>query len=301
MDINQLRYFLKIVQYNNFTIAADELCLSQSSLSKQIKALEEELEVKLFDRSKRNLSLTSFGEEFIEFSNKVLEEYHKINSKAKKYKIIENGELRIGAVSNMNQYGITSLIASFQKRFPNIKVEIKQRKTKELINLFKSGEIEVAFFTSDLIIGAGFDTYPVIQDELVLITEMGSKFSDGDKLSLSDIVSENFIYFESTSGMYNIFTEACNKEGFVPNIVHKCAQVDTIIELVAEGIGVSLLTNKVVNYFNNPNIKIIHFKNPIIVTTYLAVSSEKKLFESVASFIKFSLKWIDEKNERHYN
>jgi LysR family transcriptional activator of glutamate synthase operon len=296
MDINQLKYFLEIVKHNHFTIAADELCMSQSSLSKHIKSLEEELGIKLLDRGKRNIGLTPFGKEFVEFSKKVLLEYNDINSKAKKYKALENGELRIGAVSNMNQYGITSLIASFQKCFSNIQIEIKQRKTKELINLFKLGEIDVAFFTSDSIIDASFDTYPVIQDELVLITDYGSKFANSDKISLSEISSENFIYFESTSGMYDIFTEACNKEGFVPNIVHKCAQADTIIELVAEGIGVSLLTNKVVNYFNNPNIKIIHFKNPIIVTTYIAVSHGKKLSESVASFLKFSLKWIDEKN-----
>lgn len=299
MDINQLKYFLVIVKHNHFTIAADELCLSQSSLSKQIKSLEEELGVELFDRSKRNISLTPFGKEFVGFSTKVLQEYDEINSKIKKYKALENGQLRIGAVSNMNQYGITSLIASFQKRFSNIQIEIKQRKTKELLNLFKTGEIDVAFFTSDSITDSSFDIYPVMQDELVLITDVNSKFSNNQKISLSEISYENFIYFESTSGMYEIFTQACTKSGFTPNIVHKCAQADTIIELVAEGIGVSLLTNKVVSYFNNPRIKIIPFKDPIIVTTYLTVPAGKRLSESVTSFIKFSLKWIDEKNGKY--
>lgn len=295
MDINQLKYFLEVAKYNHFTIAADELCLSQSSLSKQIKSLEEELGIKLFNRSTRNMCLTPFGKEFLEFSKKVLKECDGIDSKINEYKALENGRIRIGAVSNMNQYGITSLIASFQKNFSNVPIEIKQKKTKELFNLFKSGEIDVAFFTSGSMPDSSFDTYPIMQDELVLITDINSRFSDKEKASFSEISSENFIYFEAQSGMYEIFTKACHKAGFTPNIVHKCSQADTIIELVAEGIGVSLLTNKVVNYYNNPRIKIIHFKNPIIVTTYLMIPYGKKLSESIVSFLKFSLKWIEER------
>lgn len=295
MEIKQLKYFLTLVKHNHFTIAADELCLSQSSLSKHIKALEEELGIKLIDRSTRNICITPFGREFIEFSKKVLYEYEGINSKIKNYKTLENEKIRIGAVSNMNQYGITSMIASFQKCYPSIQIEIKQMKTKELINHIKSGEIDVAFFTVDLITDTNLDAYPIIQDQLVVITDINSKFDKFNKITFTDISSEKFIFFESTSGMYEICIEACRKAGFTPNIVHKCPQVDTIIELVAEGIGISLLTNKVVNYYNNPRIKVIELEEPIIVKTYLTIPKGKKVSTSVSSFLKFSLKWIDDK------
>lgn len=297
MEINQLKYFLAVIKYNHFTNAADELCLSQSSLSKQIKSLEEEFGVKLFDRSTRSICLTPFGKEFARFSSRILKEYNEINIKIKEYKALEGGSLRIGALSNMNQYGITSLIALFQKSYPNIRIEIKQKKAKELLNLFKEKEIDVAFFTSNSVIDDEFNVYPIVEDKLILITDINSRFSKNEKITFSEIYSEKYIFFESTFEMYELCINACNKAGFNPNIIHKCSQVDTIIELVAEGIGVSLLTNKAVNYYNNPRIKIINFKNPIILTTYLTIPQVKKYSESITSFVKFSLKWIDEKNK----
>jgi DNA-binding transcriptional LysR family regulator len=292
MDFNQLNYFLTVVKYKHFTLASEELCISQSSLSKHIKALESELGIQLLDRSTRNLQLTPFGEEFLTFCQRAIDDYTLLNCKLKKYSELEKQNIKIGAVPVMNQHGVTALIASFQKSFPLIHIEIIQKKTKELISLLKNGELDVAFFVTDSVTEIGFDTYPVMHDELVLVTHKNHPLVNHKTISFSEISKESFIFFDFSSGMHEISMAACKQAGFTPNILHECTQIDTILELVSEGIGVSLLMDKVVSYFNNPRIKILHFNNPIIGTTVLAIPSNKKISQSITTFREFSLNWI---------
>jgi DNA-binding transcriptional LysR family regulator len=295
MEIHQLKYFLTLVKYKHFTLASDELCISQSSLSKHIKSLENELGIQLIVRSTRNMELTSFGEEFYDFSKKVIEDYSEMNIKLKKHFEIDKQYIKIGAVPVMNQHGITALIASFEKDFPMIHIEIIQRKTKELITMLKNGELDVAFFITDSINETSFDTYPIMNDELVLITNRKHPLAKEKSISFTQISQEDFIFFDFSSGIHEVSIEACKKAGFTPNIVHKCNQIDTILELVSEGIGVSLLMDKVVSYFNNPRIKILHFNNPIKATTVLAIPKNKKTSQSITAFKKFSINWVKNK------
>jgi LysR family transcriptional activator of glutamate synthase operon len=293
MEIVQLKYFLTLVKYRHFSLAAEELCISQSSLSKHIKSLENELGTQLLDRSTRNMPLTPFGEEFVIFCRKVIEDYVDMNSKLKKHLETQKQHIRIGAVPVMNQHGITALIASFQKSFPLVHVEIIQKKTKELISLLNNAEIDVAFFVTDSMTDSSFDTYPIIYDELILVTHKNHDLAKHKLISFPNISNENFIFFDFASGIHDISIESCKQAGFDPNIIHECTQIDTILELVSEGIGVSLLMEKIVSYFNNPRIKILQFENPIIATTVLAIPANKKLSQSVLDFKKFSLQWVN--------
>lgn len=300
MDIDQLRYFMTVVKYSHFTLAAEELCISQSSLSKHIKALETELGTQLIDRTTRNFKVTNFGEEFIEFCNKVLVEYSEINKKLKNHLESEKQHIIIGAVPVMNQHGITALIASFQKNFPSIHIEIIQKKTKELVSLLKNGELDVAFFVTPSSTDSSFDAYPVIHDKLVLVTHKNHPLANNKSISFSEISHEDFIFFDFASGIHEISIEACEQAGFTPTILHECTQIDTILELVSEGIGVSLLMDKVVSYFHNPRIKILHFDTPIIGTTVLAVPNNRRMSQSVIAFKKFTIAWVKDNPQTSY-
>jgi len=295
MEIHQLKYFLTLVKYKHFTLASEELCISQSSLSKHVKSLESELGIQLINRSTRNMELTSFGEEFYVFSKKVIEDYSEMNIQLNKHLDLEKQYLKIGALPVMNQHGITALIASFEKNFPIIHVEIIQRKTKELITMLKNGELDVAFFITDSLTDTNFHTYPIMYDELVLITHKEHPLAKEKSISFSEISEEDFIFFDFASGIHDVSINACKKAGFTPNIIHKCNQIDTILELVSEGIGVSLLLDKVVSYFNNPRIEILHFANSIKATTVLAIPKNKKTSQSIATFKKFSVNWVNNK------
>lgn len=287
MEINQIKYFLSLAKFKHFTLAAEELCISQSSLSKQIKTLEQELGVTLFHRNTRNIKLTAFGEEFIKFSEKVIQEYNDMNLKLKEHLGNEQHKIIIGAVPVMNQYGITGLIASFQKNFPLIHIEFVQKKTKELISLLENGEIDLAFFLTDSIKKIDFQVYPVIYDELVLVTDENHPLVNRKSISFSEISEEKFVFFDAASGMHEISIDSCKQAGFTPNILYNCNQVDTMLELVSEGLGVALLMEKIISYFNNPRIKTVHFENPVIGMMVMAVAPKKKITKNVNEFLKW--------------
>lgn len=291
MDFNQLKYYLTLEKHKHFTLAADELCISQSSLSKQIKSLEQELGVELLQRTTRNIQLTSFGEEFVVFSQKALQVYQEMHTKLEKQIGQAQQQIRIGAVPVMNQHGITALIAAFQKKHPYIHIDIVQKKTKELIYLLKSGEIDVAFIITDSVNKTGFKTYPIMVDELVLATALQHPLAQCQTVSFADIANEQFVFFDSASGMHEATIAACKQAGFIPNIIYECTQIDTVIELVSAGIGVAFLMDKIAGYYNNPKIRILHFETSIMGTTVLAIRPKEKLSASMAAFRGFALEW----------
>lgn len=131
MTFEQIKSFLAIVKFNHFTLASQELYISQSSISKHIKSLEKELGVELFNRQHRNVKLTEAGEEFYKFAKKSMKDYYNILSEMKRYSCEESASISIGVIDTMVEYGIASLISDFQNQFPNIQVDLKERSNKK--------------------------------------------------------------------------------------------------------------------------------------------------------------------------
>ncbi|OPJ60748.1 LysR family transcriptional regulator [Clostridium oryzae] len=293
MEFEQLKYFLTIVKYKSFTLAAYELCISQSSLSKRIKSLEQELGVQLFDRTTRNISLTAFGEEFIGFSTRATGEYDQMVFKLKKHIELTHKSIIIGAAPVVNYYMISSLISAYKNSFPYIKIEFIQKKNKELIKMLKENQVDVAFFLTDSMESKYFNIYPVIYDRVVAVVDLKHPLVKKECITFSDVKDEKFIFFEPAAGMNGTVIDLCRQTGFTPNILYNCTQVDTMLGLAAEGLGVAIIMEKAVNYFNNPRIKVLHFEKDITASMVLAINAKTKLSKTVVDFRNFSLKWIN--------
>ena len=123
MDIYQLEYVLAVAKYRNFTRASEELNISQSSLSQQIAKLEDELGVRLFERTTRSVYPSPAGIDFIKHATKIMDECNLAKQTVKKYISAELGKIIIGYIPIIGVYGIPSLITSFQERYLKIKVE----------------------------------------------------------------------------------------------------------------------------------------------------------------------------------
>lgn len=113
ITIEQIQYFLAVKQFNSFSNAANELCISQSSLSKQIKSLENELDTLLFERTSRSTKLTPAGEDFFIYAQKFLDDYNNIFIEMKKHSLSNKNTLNIGTIAVLTQYGLTSTLAEF--------------------------------------------------------------------------------------------------------------------------------------------------------------------------------------------
>ena len=129
MDIQQIQYFLEVVQSGNFSAAAENLYTTQSSVSKNIKSLEKELDVQLFDRSKRQIQLTEAGRLVLNDARAIAGAYNQLIHTVSNFQLQNQDILTIAGIPVMAQYNITGMLSDFQTAFPNIKLQIEEAET----------------------------------------------------------------------------------------------------------------------------------------------------------------------------
>ena len=287
ITLDQIKYFLAIDTYKSFSLAAQELCISQSSLSKQIKALEHELDTLLFNRTTRSINLTDAGKEFLIHSKKIIEEYDNTINSMKKYSNSKHPTIKIGTIPVISQYGIISSIASFKTIYPNINIDVIEGERVDIIDMLDKGDIDFAFLRDFHIDKDKFKIHPLINDELVIITSKDHPFSNKKYINLEDTINEKFIMLSSNSGLDKFCIEECKKFNVTPNIIYSINKIETILGLVSENFGISLLMKRVISSFNKDNVSINLLKKPITNSLSLLYKKDKKLSNNEILFKEF--------------
>ena len=287
ITLDQIKYFLAIDTYKSFSLAAQELCISQSSLSKQIKALEHELDTLLFNRTTRSINLTDAGKEFLIHSKKIIEEYDNTINSMKKYSNSKHPTIKIGTIPVISQYGIISSIASFKTIYPNINIDVIEGERVDIIDMLDKGDIDFAFLRDFHIDKDKFKIHPLINDELVTITSKDHPFSNKKYINLEDTINEKFIMLSSNSGLDKFCIEECKKFNVTPNIIYSINKIETILGLVSENFGISLLMKRVISSFNKDNVSINLLKKPITNSLSLLYKKDKKLSNNEILFKEF--------------
>lgn len=287
ITIDQIKYFLAINKYKSFSLAAQELCISQSSLSKQIKALEHELNTLLFNRTTRSINLTDAGREFLVHSKVIIKEYDNAINSMKKYSISTHHSIKIGTLPVISQYGIISSIASFKSLYPDINIDVIEGERVDIIDMLDKGDIDFAFIRDFHIDKNIFKVNTLISDELVVVTSKDHSFSNKKYINLEDTVNEKFITLCSKSGFDKFCIEECEKHGFTPNIIYSINKIETILGLASENFGIALLMKRVISSFNKDNISINLLKNPIKNSLSIVYKNNKKLSNNEILFMEF--------------
>ena len=296
MNLEQLKYVMAIVKHQHLTNASYEVSISQSSLSKYLKKVEEELGgVQLFDRTTRNVKLTDAGQEFSKYASRIIAEYENMMSAMEEFTSLERGGLSVGTIPVYSSRGLISLFTSFQKKYPGIQLEIKEKLTNELIDLLKKSELDIAIIALpfDMDPLNTFTTYPMIEDEVVLITHKSHPFAKRRSINLSEAADQNFIFINHASTLYQICIDACKEAGFTPKITYESSQIDIVAGLVEEGLGVSLITLREAESSIQSNIAIVRLETTIKHTTALAIRSRLNHSNAMKAFVKHSLEWSE--------
>lgn len=295
MEISQLKYMLTLAKHLNFSRAADEVCVTPSSLSQQIKKLEDELGVVLFGRTTRSVHLTPAGVEFIENAQKVLSQISEINVVMQKYIVGESGNISIGNCPALGAYGVTSLIASFQKTYPKISLQFYEAECFDLYPLLCNGKIDVAFLTAFDKCKPGkipLESYPLVDDELVIIANTSHPFASREIIDLHEASQENFFSFSKSSGLYWDTIDACHLAGFEPRFSYETQYTDTILGLVSEGMGLAMLSSRTVTKNLQKNIAVIRFRPTKIRTLSVVFQKKQKPLPIILNFKNFFINWI---------
>lgn len=249
MEIRQLRYFVAVAEERSFSRAAERLHISQPPLSTQIMMLEKELGTRLFDRSNRGVTLTAAGSVFYEEMRAVLVRLEQAKTRTRQAGQGHVGTLSIGFVS-IADYGILPpALKEFRAQFPAVEVQLHELTTDVQIREIRAGRLDLGIALgpiqeTDLVFEA------VLHEELVLAVPTRHRLTKAKSaLDLRAFSKESFIVppRDIAPGLYDLIISRCSSSGFVPRITQHARQMQTVISLVAAGMGVALVPSSMQN------------------------------------------------------
>jgi len=286
MEIRQIEYFLSIVQSGSFSEAADEHFISQSSLSKNIIALEKELRVSLFDRSKRKVFLTDAGEVFLEHARKINGAYRAMIVDLDNYKS-DAGSFSIAAIPVISQYGITTYIAQFQEVYPNIQFTLEEIDGLNILPALEEYRFDLALTRHNFLDEEKFDSLEIRKDQLLVVVSTKNRHATRSSISIKELSEDNFIVFDRVTDLHRLIMEECKKAGYDPIIFYSSHRKVSVFGLVGANIGLALMPSKVYDYHKHPDVIAIPLEEHIECNMVLAYLKNKKLPGSAKIFIDF--------------
>lgn len=249
MELRHLHYFIAVAEELHFSRAAERLHISQPPLSQQIRALEDELGVKLFERTKRHVQLTEAGKVFLERSYLVLAQLEQAIEVTQRIGRGEVGRLAIGFVDSAMYTVLPEILRIFRERFPAVELRLHELTTQEQIHALHQNQIDLGVVRS-AIIEPGLSTECVLQESLVLALPQTHPLAAQVKVSLSVLADESFILFPAKLGpvFYEQIIQICQQAGFRPKVVQEAVQMQTIVGLVAAGMGIAFVPASMQNF-----------------------------------------------------
>lgn len=276
MNINQIRYVIKAAQCHNFSRAAEELFITQPTLSQQISQLEHELKLTLFERTTRSIKLTAAGIDFIKYAQKILDEWTDLEHTMTKHLNLKSEKIVLGILPTLSKVNLTTHIASFMDIYPEVTIELTEVWSEELISKLLSNEIDIAFLNPVFPVDNDFlsktECYPIFEDYLMLVVNASHPLATSSHVTLDDLKQLKMIMLSGHSSVRKTITIVFEKNNINPFIVCECSGLDTMIGLVADGIGVSFLTSRVAEAYKNSNVKAIPILPSIECQTALVLA-----------------------------
>jgi len=292
MDIKHLQYFLEVVEWNSFSRAAEHLYITQPTISKMIKNLELELEVTLFERSRKQLVLTDAGQIIYEQAKLIDQAFKNLGTELEQLSGLKKGHIRIGLPPIFDAENFLEIIGYFHEKHPGITFQLVELGSKKIEEAVDNNDLDVGVIVLPTKKNL-FDYFSIMEEELKLVLHTSHPFANKEIVDLSDFVNESFILFNRDFVLNDRIILSCNAAGFNPTIISESTQVSNIVEMVANNLGVALLPESVCDKLHK-NVSSLKIINPTI-NWNLAVIWRKNQYLSYAAkeWLKFTRIQLD--------
>lgn len=281
MDLREIQLFMEVADQQSFTKAAERTYLSQPSLSKIVKKLEEELQVELFDRSTRHLWLTDAGKIVYQQGQKSLESLTELKMQLDELRNVKTGKIKIGIPPLVGTLVFPDMALEFHAKYPKVWLQLVEFGAKKIVHLVEDSEVDLAICVLP-IDEEKLNVYPFISDEFVVFIYDEHPLANKEKLSINELKDENFILFSNDFTIHDSVINACRENGFEPNVSYETSQWDLITELVSVKMGIALLPKSIFYKQNNPKVKMIPIKDSVFHWK-LAIITKKDTYHSFAT------------------
>ena len=284
MDIRQLEYFQTVANLRSITKAAQQLYVSQPTITIAIQKLEQELEIPLFDRNQKQFMLTKEGQLFLERISDVLARLQNAVSEINEHKNLQKGYLRIGIPPMIGSCLFPEIIAGFTNTYPNLKLDIFEDGSLNIRQSLKQEELDIGIINL-MNISDDFLSIPLSRQEFLVCLHHTHPLAQHKYIDIKQLQNEHFILFNETTCNRKMVMQECLNNDFIPKIILSTNQIATMKSLVAKNLGICFLTKRVVE--NAPEIVTIPLKNKLFLEFGLTWKKEKTLSSAAKAFIHF--------------
>ncbi len=257
MNMKQLRYVAVLAQYNNFTRAAEELGISQPSLSQYIKKIEKQVGAELFIRAGQDVRLSEAGKTYLQIGKQILDLENEMNNRLVDISRDRRGELTLGIAPYRCTSLMPEVIRRFHRDYPGIKVVLQEQVTSELKESAQHGKLDLCVSTLP-IDESKFDYKTVMHEETVLAVPVemcDNTKGQYEKCRIADFAQLPFISLGEGQIMGRLLVELCEQQGLEPNVTVECLDQVAAHSMVMAGVGAALLPYSLVKAHESPAVR----------------------------------------------
>jgi LysR family transcriptional activator of glutamate synthase operon len=242
MDLAQLSYFREAATHEHFTRAAEAAHVAQPALSRQIRTLERELGLPLFDRVGRGVRLTAAGQLILPRVERILAEVTAIHRDVRALSDLDSGTVALGFLHSIGAHLLPGMLAEFRARHLAVVFTLHEGSHLELEERVQRGELDLAITSPLPEPGGVFVAAHLLRDDLVAALPPHHRLAGGPDVQLADLAYEPFIFLGASFGELRTITrDACARAGFTPQVAFEAEGLATMRGLVGAGLGVALL------------------------------------------------------------
>lgn len=291
MDIFQLQYFLSAAITGNFTMAATENNISQSSFSKHIMALENELGVKLFYRNRKSISLTPAGERLQKHAYAILGSYKSMMDDMACYSQ-DDIVISIFSIPVFVQYQIPEIMSAFRALHPQVKFNVVESESSLVLQGLRRLECDFAILRTDFLDEEQYNIIPINVDRLVAVVPENHPLAKEKSISVKRLKGEKLLLPTDKASLFDICMAVCKKAGFIPNVPYTVSGKTEISLKFVENDGVIVLAmEQVITYFDMPGCVVVSLEEEYLSTTGLVQLKSRETSSITRKFMSFVKEW----------
>jgi len=285
MEVRQLQIFCMLAEELNFTRTAERVHTVQSNVTSQIKSLEDELGVQLFDRLGKKVRLTEAGFRFQPFARQALVAMEQ-GQQAVQVGAEPSGPLRIAAPESVLTYRLPSLVRAFRQRYPRVELIFRPHTSATVPAELDSGKVDMAFHMHDEIANPAFRSHPLQRERIFLLAEPHHPLAQQRTVKITDLAGQTFLLTETGCGYRAKFERALSLHRVRLGNVTEFSSVEAIKECVAAGMGIGLLpAMTVAREIRQSMCKPLNWAGPSLdIVTYLVWHQDKWISPAMSAF-----------------
>lgn len=286
MDIRKLRIFHAVATYGSFTRAAEALPMAQPAVSIAVRKLEQQLDLRLFHRQDKKISLTAEGQVLLRHAERLLSDLQQAQLEMDEIKGLRKGEVRIGIPSMLGSYYFPELLMAFKSRYPALKLTVEEAGTRDIQRRLDAGELDLGIIVRDQL-PEHLEAELFLREEMVVCLAPDHPLAEQQSIDVDELFAEPLVLFKSGYFHREFIDRLAQGSGNSLQVEFETNLISLIRSIVRKGFGITTFLKMVVD--DDPTLVARSFAQPVWLDLCIAWKQDRYLSHADREFVRFLL------------